>query len=223
MMKIIIVEKNAETAYLIAEVLRANNSIEMFCTNEQAYVYYQQHRADVILLDNNYPGLYVILDKIRQRDQEILLIVKGIPVIEGEIELILGLGADNFITHFAPMEILAYVKALLRTNHRQSENEYMLNERVCLSMLSQRLCFPHTKQLLSWRDCQILGHLVKNKGKIVSAETLILDSWSEVTPDTKTYLAKAIIRLRNFLKDEPDLVIEAIRGRGYRLAETIDF
>ena len=220
MLRIIIVEENAKIGDAILKLLcPPEEKGELVCSNEQAYILYREFNADVIVLVNHYPDVLRVLGDIRSEDKEVFVLIKGNPIVMGEIELLLGLGADNYIVHFTPFEITAYLNAILRRFFSHNIRGYPLNERLYLSLENQRLYFLDHEQILYWRDFQVLFKLAKSKNKIVSSENLIRDCWPEMTIDTKTYLAKTIRRLRLILKKDPSLIIETIRGRGYRLTD----
>lgn len=101
MEKIIIVEKRAVIAEEILKVVKIGNyKVEVVKTNADAFLYYDSGQTKAIVLENNYDGLYRILRRIRLEDRKTVIFVKGHPMADEEIEMALGEGADNYITHF---------------------------------------------------------------------------------------------------------------------------
>ena len=115
MEKIIIVEKRAVIAEEILKVVKIGNyKVEVVKTNADAFLYYDSGQTKAIVLENNYDGLYRILRRIRLEDRKTVIFVKGHPMADEEIEMALGEGADNYITHFTSRELKAYLQAWFR-------------------------------------------------------------------------------------------------------------
>lgn len=105
MKKIIIVEKREVVAEELLKVVKVGSyKVEVVKTNADAFLYYDTGQTKAIVLENNYDGLCRILQRIRLEDRETAIFVKGQPKAEGEIETVLGEGADNYITHFSSRE-----------------------------------------------------------------------------------------------------------------------
>ena len=220
MEKIIIVEKRAEIAEEILKVVKIGNyKVEVVKTNADAFLYYDSGQTKAIVLENNYDGLYRILRRIRLEDRKTVIFVKGHPMADEEIEMALGEGADNYITHFTSRELKAYLQAWFRYAGWQVEKEYVLNRQVHLAVASQRLFLPNGSLLLSECEFRVLELLARNKGKVVAYEELIGIYWFEYNADTKTYLCKCIGRLRHILGEDSGLTITNVYKRGYMLED----
>lgn len=227
MLKIVIVEENGEIAGMISELLKVNGLIGyIVADNHQAYNSFIANQIDVIFLKDVRLEIPVclVIKKIRKINKNVPIVVMGNPVDASDLILILSLGADNYISHFRPLELLAYLSALIRFRFPAERNRstYVLDDRTSLNVASQKIQIYDKCFQLSWQECLLLKHLVDNKETIVSSEELILDCWIEVNADTKTYLSKAIMRIRGILLHDPKLFIETIRGRGYMLIAISD-
>ena len=224
MEKIIIVEKKAVIAEEILKVVKIGDyKVEVVDTNADAFLCYDPGQTKAIVLENHYDGLYRILQRIRLENQKTVIFVKGQPMADGEIEMVLGEGADNYITHFTSRELKAYLEAWLRYAGRWEEEEYKLNGQVHLVVSSQRLLLPYRTQLLSECEFRVLEHLTQNKGKVVLYEELIRSYWFEHNVDTKAYLSKCVGRLRHILGNDSGLMITNVYKRGYMLEDLYFF
>ena len=220
MKKIIIVEKREVVAEELLKVVKVGSyKVEVVKTNADAFLYYDTGQTKAIVLENNYDGLCRILQRIRLEDRETAIFVKGQPKAEGEIETVLGEGADNYITHFSSRELQAYLQAWFLYADCQDEKEYILNERVHLAVASQRLFLPNGSLLLSECEFRVLELLARHKGKVVAYEELIEIYWLEYNVDTKTYLCKCVKRLRHILGGGTGLTITNVYRRGYMLED----
>lgn len=224
MLKVFFVEDDSEISGLILDLLSING-FEGYAVknNADAWKAYHTKKPDVLFLKDKTVGFsgFEVLRMIREIDNDILIVIRGTFGVPGEVvaSLIRG-GANNYIGHACSAEeLIAYLVALVRTADKEYEarSVFDLNKRVCLNIPAHMLYFQHQGVLLTSRECVLLGRLAMNKGKVVDREKLIREIWTENTPDTNTYLAKAIMRLRELLSPEPSIVIETIRARGYML------
>ncbi|MGN0027011.1 MAG: winged helix-turn-helix domain-containing protein, partial [Clostridium sp.] len=139
-----------------------------------------------------------------------------------ELDKILGLelGADDYITKpFSIRELLARIKAILRRTKSLSESEeiYRCND-MCINFERREVTILDNKIDLTLKEFELLEILVKNRGKILTRETLLDKIWGyEYVGETRTidvhirYLRKKIE-----VDDKNPRFIETIRGVGYR-------
>ncbi|MCI6692717.1 MULTISPECIES: response regulator transcription factor [unclassified Clostridium] len=198
-------------------VLTANNGID-------AVRIAKEDNPNLILLDLMIPGLdgYDVCKAIRsdvntKNISIIMLSAKG-----EELDKILGLelGADDYITKpFSIRELLARIKAILRRTKSLSESEeiYRCND-MCINFERREVTILDNKIDLTLKEFELLEILVKNRGKILTRETLLDKIWGyEYVGETRTidvhirYLRKKIE-----VDDKNPRFIETIRGVGYR-------
>ena len=198
-------------------VLIANNGID-------AVRIAKEDNPNLILLDLMIPGLdgYDVCKAIRsdvntKNISIIMLSAKG-----EELDKILGLelGADDYITKpFSIRELLARIKAILRRTKSLSESEeiYRCND-MCINFERREVTILDNKIDLTLKEFELLEILVKNRGKILTRETLLDKIWGyEYVGETRTidvhirYLRKKIE-----VDDKNPRFIETIRGVGYR-------
>ena len=200
------------------DVFTANNGID-------AVKIAKAEKPSLLLLDLMLPGIdgFDVCKEIK-RDNEmkktsiIMLTAKG-----EELDKILGLelGADDYITKpFSVRELLARVKAVLRRTNSFSEIEEDVYDSQNLKVDFERheVFVNGEKVDLTLKEFELLQILIKNKGKILTRETLLDKIWGyEYIGETRTvdvhirYLRKKIEE-----DDKNPRFIETIRGVGYR-------
>ena len=200
------------------EIFTANNGID-------AVKIAKAEKPSLLLLDLMLPGIdgFDVCKEIK-RDNEmkktsiIMLTAKG-----EELDKILGLelGADDYITKpFSVRELLARVKAVLRRTNSFSETEEDFYDSQNLKVEFERheVFVNGEKVDLTLKEFELLQILIKNKGKILTRETLLDKIWGyEYIGETRTvdvhirYLRKKIEE-----DDKNPRFIETIRGVGYR-------
>ena len=200
------------------EIFTANNGID-------AVKIAKAEKPSLLLLDLMLPGIdgFDVCKEIK-RDNDmkktsiIMLTAKG-----EELDKILGLelGADDYITKpFSIRELLARVKAVLRRTNSFSETEEDFYDSQNLKVEFERheVFVNGEKVDLTLKEFELLQILIKNKGKILTRETLLDKIWGyEYIGETRTvdvhirYLRKKIEE-----DDKNPRFIETIRGVGYR-------
>lgn len=199
------------------KVITANNGID-------AVKLAKEENPRLMLLDLMIPGLdgYDVCKAIRSDNDTkdisvIMLTAKG-----EELDKILGLelGADDYMTKpFSIRELLARIKAVLRRTKSLGGSEEIFKTNGILINFDRREVIISDKKIdLTLKEFELLEILVKNRGKILTRETLLDKIWGyEYVGETRTvdvhirYLRKKIE-----VDDKNPKFIETIRGVGYR-------
>ena len=184
----------------------------------------KEENPSLILLDLMIPGLdgFDVCKAIRndvttKEISIIMLTAKG-----EELDKILGLelGADDYITKpFSIRELLARIKAILRrTKSSNGSEEIFKSNDIYINFDRREVSILDNKIELTLKEFELLEILVKNRGKILTRETLLDKIWGyEYVGETRTvdvhirYLRKKIE-----VDDKNPKFIETIRGVGYR-------
>lgn len=223
--KILVVDDEDHIVELISYNL-TNSDYEVLVANDgiSAIEMAKEEHPKLILLDLMIPGAdgYDVCKALRQNESTrdisiIMLTAKG-----EELDKILGLelGADDYITKpFSIRELLARIKAVLRRSSTPSNNEEFFKGNGFSINFSRREVLVGTEKVeLTLKEFELLEILVKNKGKILTRETLLDKIWGyEFIGETRTvdvhirYLRKKIEE-----DDKNPKFIETIRGVGYR-------
>lgn len=224
--KILVVDDEEHIAELISynltsngyKVITANNGID-------AIKLAIEEKPSLILLDLMIPGKdgYDVCKEVRGNSE-----VKNIPIImltakSEELDKILGLelGADDYITKpFSVRELLARVKAVLRRFYIVEPESNVLTFGDLVADFEKREIVIKDKKLdLTLKEFELLEILIRNKGKILTRDTLLDKIWGyEYIGETRTvdvhirYLRKKIEG-----DDSSEKYIQTIRGVGYKI------
>lgn len=199
------------------DVITANNGCD-------AIKIAKDEKPSLVLLDLMLPGMdgFDVCKEIKgnkelKNTSIIMLTAKG-----EELDKILGLelGADDYITKpFSIRELLARVKAVLRrVSPLKEEIETFTCENLYVNFERREVFLENKKIDLTLKEFELLDILIKNRGKILTRDTLLDKIWGyEYIGETRTvdvhirYLRKKIE-----LDDKKPKFIETIRGVGYR-------
>lgn len=231
MSKILIVEDDNEISMLERDYLEINGFEADVIADGNAAIGAALHgNYDLILLDLMLPGIngYDICRQIRDKiDIPILMVtarLESIDKIRG-----LGLGADDYIAKpFDPAELVARIKSHLKRYERLTEvgrnNSASADDVIAIGDLkilprSWRVYKGDGEIKLPNREFELLKFLASNPNIVFSKEQLFERIWGyEYIGDSATVTVH-INRIREKIEDDPatPLIIETIRGAGYRL------
>ena len=130
----------------------------------------------------------------------------------------MNLGADDFITKpYNTQILLARIESILKRVYRNSTVQDVLEYGDMKLNLSNGTIVYNDKVIeLTKNELKILSYLIKNRGKIVSRESLINYLWNcEMFIDDNT-LSVNVTRIRKKLEEIGlSNIIETRRGLGY--------
>lgn len=192
----------------------------------QAWMLFEQHRPDLVLLDIMMPGQdgYRLCRRIRQQDEQLPVIF--ISAKSEEIDQVLGLelGADDYIKKpFGSREVVARIRAVTRrclarglSSTPVDDSFQMADLRVLPAQLRAERGGHRID--LSLRDMRILQLLHRNPGRVLSRDELFDECWGRhYLPSSRT-LDQHISKLRKAVElDAKDpRIIVTVHGVGYR-------
>jgi len=173
---------------------------------------------DLILLDIMLPGLsgMEILRRLRK--------TSNIPVImltarDSVMDKVSGLdsGADDYITKpFAIEELLARIRSALRKNKTPEKNEIYTAGDLLLDTGRHTVTFKGNNIDLTKREFDLLHYLLKNKGIVITRESLLENVWG-FDFEGETNAVDVYIRyIRSKIDDIYNIkLITTVRGVGY--------
>ena len=204
--KILVVDDEEHIAELINYNL-TNNGYKVIIANNgiDAVKVAIEEKPSLILLDLMIPGKdgYDVCKEIRSNSE-----IRNTPIImltakSEEFDKILGLelGADDYITKpFSVRELLARVKAVLRrVSIVEPENNILTFGDLVADFDKREILIKDKKLDLTLKEFELLEILIRNKGKILTRDTLLDKIWGyEYIGETRTvdvhirYLRKKI-------------------------------
>ena len=223
MTRVLVVEDEESFSDALSFMLRKEGfEVGIASTGTDAVTQFDQHGADVVLLDLMLPGMSgtEVCRTLRQRSAVPIIMVTA---KDGEVDKVVGLelGADDYVTKpFSSRELVARIRAVLR---RTGEPEELLPatleagpvrmdvERHVVSVNGAQISLP-------LKEFELLEMLLRNAGRVLTRMQLIDRVWgSDYVGDTKT-LDVHIKRLRAKVEADPaePRYILTLRGLGYK-------
>lgn len=220
MYKIVIVEDSEFIRVELKTYLeRYGYEVEAPDSFENIIEYINKSNANLILLDINLPlydGYYICREVRKKSDVPIIVVTSRDSQVDELMSM--NLGADDFITKPYNTEILiARVSAILKRSYGKNSNEEIMNYGdLKLNLANGSISYNSNTIELTKNELRILAYLIKNRGKIVSRDTLMDALWqSDLFLDDNT-LSVNVTRLRKKIEEIGlNNIIETRRGLGY--------
>lgn len=223
MTRILLVEDEIALSDPLSFLLgREGYEVEVAADGLSAVTAFDQHGADLVLLDLMLPGLpgTEVCREIRSRS--------NVPIImltakDSEIDIVVGLelGADDYVTKpYSTRELLARIRAVLRRRNEVEDFDEAILEGGRVRMDVDR----HTVEVdgepvpMPLKEFELLELLMRNPGRVLTRGQLIDRVWgSDYFGDTKT-LDVHIKRIRSKIELQPSEPVQlvTVRGLGYR-------
>lgn len=219
MKKIIIIE-DIETIREELKIFLSKYGYEIDAPDkfENIVKYIEKSNADLILLDINLPvfdGYHICREVRKNSDIPIIIVTSR----DSEVDELMSMnfGADDFITKpYNTQILLARISAVLKRVSKNNYKDVLYYNDIELNLSNGCVTYKGNTEQLTKNELKILSCLIKNKGNIVSRDTLMEYLWnSNVFIDDNT-LSVNVTRLRKSLEEiGVKDVIETRRGLGY--------
>ncbi|MDC7121434.1 response regulator transcription factor [Cellulomonas fimi] len=237
MTRILLVED--EESYrepLTYQLEREGYDVVTAATGPEALERFEEHGADLVLLDLMLPGLPGT--EVCRR----LRLTSDVPVImltakDDEIDKVVGLelGADDYVTKpYSSRELLARMRAVLRRREAAVtagaaaapsgpavEDELLVSGPVELDVDRHTVKVRGEVVPFPLKEFELLEMLLRNAGRVLTRGQLIDRIWgSDYVGDTKT-LDVHVKRVRAKIEEDPanPTLLLTVRGLGYKLEE----
>lgn len=182
----------------------------------------QSQRPDVVILDWLMPGLdgIEVARRIRQADPTPILMLTARDTIEDRVQ---GLdnGADDYLVKpFAPAELLARVRALLRRTEGSSSERPLSYADLSLDPVTRETRRGSRNFNLSPKEFDLLAYLLRHPRQVLPRDRILQDVWGYDFGGDGNVLEVYIgyLRTKTEAGGEPRL-IQTVRGVGYVLRE----
>ncbi|AHM74566.1 two-component system response regulator PhoP [Yersinia hibernica] len=219
-MRVLVVEDNALLRHhLTVQMREMGHQVDAAEDAKEADYFLQEHAPDIAIIDLGLPGEdgLSLIRRWRSHQTNLPILVLTARESWQDKVAVLEAGADDYVTKpFHLEEVIARIQALMRRN---------------IGLASQIIEFPPFQIDLSRRELSvnqqqikltafeytIIETLIRNAGKVVSKDTLMLQLYPDAELRESHTIDVLMGRLRKKLQAEHESeVITTIRGQGYR-------
>lgn len=221
-MKLLLVEDSIQLNKALTTVLKRNSYIvDSAFDGEEALLYIDQYKYDVIILDIMLPkinGLDVLRRVRTNKIDTPIIMLTAKSTTEDKIHG-LDLGADDYLPKpFVVEELLARIRALLRRQPTYEEESKLEFGDIVLDSKNCCLINKDKKVTLMNKELQIITLLMKANGNVVSQDTISKNVWDIESYSTSENVWVFISYLRKRLESiGSKVIIKSIRYQGYYL------
>lgn len=214
---ILIIEDEKNMSNLLRlELTHANYRCDQAFDGETGLTKALNQDYELILLDLMLPRIngIEVCRRIRLEKQTPIIMLTARDEVMDKVNG-LQVGADDYLAKpFAMEELLARINALLRRVKIQNNTLKYKHKDLKIDVIKHQVLFMKKEISLTTTEFDLLVLLVKNSGNIVTRDAILNEVWG-YEKSVSTNVVEVYIRyLRNKL---PGIMIETIRGVGYRL------
>jgi two-component system response regulator TrcR len=223
---LLLVEDEPVLASIIKESLESRGfQVRIAVNGLEGWSIFRNEKPDICVVDVMMPKKdgFTLVKDIRMVNQRVPIIFLTARTQTEDVLKGLEIGADDYMKKpFSMEELVLRVKGLLRRNDIDQilyqSAEIYLGE---LRFNYQRLELFSEGQVitLSQRESELLHLLIKHKNTLLDRRSALLQLWGEDSRFNARSMDVYITRLRKFLKNEPGIEIQSVRGQGYKLVE----
>jgi len=223
--RILIIEDEKKVAKALREGLEAEHyEVSVAANGEEGFFLASQGSFDLVLLDLMLPrrnGIDVLATLRKRSIQTPVFVLTAKDAVEDRV-LGLDRGADDYlIKPFAFPELLARIRALLRRG-RMDQILKLQREDLEMDLITRKVSRGAQPLDLTAKEFDILEHLLRHWGRVVSREMLARGVWhvtARATP-LDNVIDVTIARLRRKIDDPFEKkLLHTVRGMGFVLGK----
>jgi len=205
---------------LAANLTARQYDVALAGTGELALRSAAEHRPDVVLLDLGLPGISG-LDVIRSLRRWTTVPIIVLSARDTELDKIAALdaGADDYLSKpFGMGELHARLRAVLRRQAADEEQPVIEAGSLRFDLAARRAWRDGTEIKLTPIEWRLVESLVRRRGRLVTARTLLTEVWGPQFVDESSYLRVHLAHIRRKLEPVPGRprYFHTEPGLGYR-------
>jgi len=227
-LKILLCEDDESLGMLLREYLQAKGFDADLCPDGEAgYKAFLKATYDMCVLDVMMPKMdgFSLAQEIRQVNQEVPIIFLTAKNLKEDIFEGFKIGADDYITKpFSMEELVLRMEAILRRVHgKQQKNVsvYRIGNFI-FDTKRQILTINGRQSKLTTKESELLILLCSHANEVLQRELALKTIWIDDNYFNARSMDVYITKLRKHLKDDPDIEINNVHGKGYRLIARIE-
>ncbi|MDR0863852.1 MAG: response regulator transcription factor [Candidatus Symbiothrix sp.] len=221
--KIFMCEDDENLGMLLREYLQAKGfDVDLFPDGEAGGKAFPKEKYDLCILDVMMPKKdgFTLAQEIKSVNAEIPVIFLTAKTMKEDILEGFKLGADDYLTKpFSMEELLLRIEAILRRvsgKKTAKDGPYILGSFV-FDTQKQTLTRNNEVVKLTTKESDLLGLLCENVNQMLERNYALKKIWGVVDYFNARSMDVYITKLRKLLKDDTDIEIMNIHGKGYKL------
>jgi DNA-binding response OmpR family regulator len=223
--KILLTEDDPNFGTVLRDYLELHNFDVTLCTNGITGLSASQKRDfDLCILDVMMPDMdgFSMAREMRKKTPQVPFIFLTAKTLKADVVEGYKVGADDYITKPFDSDLLLYkIRAILKRKYDVKKTDQLPTEFTVGSYFFnyklRALKIGELEYKLSPKEAELLRLLAVNLNDVVPRQEALRMIWGEDNFFTGRSMDVFIVKLRKYLKDDPNVEIVNIHGNGYRL------
>ena len=222
-MHILLCEDEESLGMLVREYLQAKGyDAELFLDGESGYKAFMKGKYDMCLLDVMMPRMdgFALAREIRMINAEVPIIFLTAKNLKDDILEGFKLGADDYLTKPFSMDELVYrMEAILRRVKGVKTPVAVRYKLGKFTFETQRqiLTIGREQLKLTTKESELLSLLCAHANDVLLRELALKTIWIDDNYFNARSMDVYITKLRKLLKADPNIEINNVHGKGYKL------
>ncbi|MBR1411213.1 MAG: response regulator transcription factor [Prevotella sp.] len=222
-LKILLCEDDENLGMLLREYLQAKGYVAELCADGEAgFKAFLKTKFDICVLDVMMPKKdgFTLAQEIRAANTDVPIIFLTAKTLKEDILEGFKLGGDDYLTKPFYMEELVFrIEAILRRTKGKKSREstiYHLGQ-FTFDTQKQLLQIGEKQTKLTTKENELLALLCSHSNEILQRDFALKTIWIDDNYFNARSMDVYITKLRKHLKDDPQIEIINIHGKGYKL------
>ena len=222
-LKILLCEDDENLGMLLREYLQAKGFQAELCPDgEIGYKTFIKEKFDICVLDVMMPKKdgFTLAQEIRQANAEVPIIFLTAKQLKEDILEGFKIGADDYITKpFSMEELVLRIEAILRRVRGKKNKEQSVYHigRFVFDTQKQMLNIGEKQKKLTTKEIELLSLLCSHANEILQRDFALKTIWIDDNYFNARSMDVYITKLRKHLKEDDQIEIINIHGKGYKL------
>lgn len=223
---IMICEDDENLGMLLREYLEAKNyNVDLCVDGEEGYKTFQEKKFDLCILDVMMPKMdgFTLAYKIRELNSDVPFMFLTAKTLKDDVKQGFELGADDYITKpFSMEEVVFRIEAILRRVRGKKTANLSVYQigKFTFDSKKQILSIDNTHEKLTTKEADLLKLLASKQNELLQRDYALRAIWVDNNYFNARSMDVYITKLRKRLKDDPNVELINVHGKGYKLVIT---
>ncbi|MDR0507172.1 MAG: response regulator transcription factor [Dysgonamonadaceae bacterium] len=221
--RIFMCEDDENLGMLLREYLQAKGYlVDLFPDGEAGGKGFSREKYDICILDVMMPKKdgFTLAQEIRATNGDIPIIFLTAKTMKEDILEGFKIGGDDYLTKpFSMEELMLRIEAILRrvSGKKSKEVGFYIIGKYSFDTQKQTLSNENQVVKLTTKENDLLSLLCANANEVLERNYALKKIWGVVDYFNARSMDVYITKLRKLLKDDPNIEIMNIHGKGYKL------
>lgn len=226
--RILLCEDDESLGMLLREYLEAKDyQVELCVNGEEGLRAFQDQPFDLCILDVMMPKMdgFTLAYKIHEINAETPFMFLTAKTLKDDVKHGFELGADDYITKpFSMEEVVFRIEAILRRvkGKKITNSTHYQIGKFTFDTKMQILSIGDHQEKLTTKESDLLHLLASKSNELLQRDYALRAIWSDDNYFNARSMDVYITKLRKLLKEDPNVEILNVHGKGYKLVITED-